>query len=81
MNKNKILLNMYHDMIVFSNQLDSSVLILLILNLFKHSNELRLTSTSFTHTFKILKRSTSTSQKNVYFILNINAASFQTLID
>jgi len=81
MNKNEILLNMHHDTIVFSNQLDSSVSILSILNSFKHSSELRLTSTSFAHTLKILKHSTSTSQKDVCFILNIDAASFQILID
>jgi len=81
MNKNEILLNMHHDTIVFSNQLNSFVLILLILNSFKHSSKLRLILTSFTHTFKILKCSTSTSQKDICFILNINAVSFQTLID
>jgi len=81
MNKNEILLNMCHDMIIFSNQLNSSVSILLISNSFKHLSKLRLTSTSFAHTFKILKHSTSTSQKDVCFILNINTVSFQILID
>jgi len=81
MNKNEILLNMHHDTIIFSNQLDSSVSILLISNSLKHSNEFRLTSTSFAHTFKILKHSTSTSQKDICFILNINAVSFQILIN
>jgi len=30
MNKNEILLNMHHDIIVFSDQLDSSIFVLLI---------------------------------------------------
>jgi len=61
MNKNKILLNMYYDTIIFSNQLDLSVSILSISNLFKYSNKFMLTSISFINVFKILKCSASTS--------------------
>jgi len=78
MNKNEILLNMHHDTIIFSNQLNSSVSVLLISNSFKHLSESESTSTFFAHIniSKILKCSASTSQKEVYFILNINAVSF-----
>jgi len=74
---------MYHDMIIFSNQLNSSVLVLLILNSFKHSSKFMLTSTSFTHlkAFKILKHFTSIIQKKAFSINNINATFFQTLIN
>jgi hypothetical protein len=72
---------MHHDMIVFSNQLDSSVSILLISNLFKHSSEFRSISIFFTYAFKILKHSTSIIQEKIFSISNIDAASFQTLID
>jgi hypothetical protein len=81
MNKNEILLNMHHDMIVFSNQLDSSVSVLSISNSFKHSSELMSTLIFFTHALKILKRSTLIIQEKVFLINNINAAFFQTLID
>jgi len=83
MNKNKILLNMHHDTIVFSNQLNSSVSILLISNSFKHLSKLMSTSTSFAHfkVSKILRRSASIVQEKEFSICNINAASFQILID
>jgi hypothetical protein len=81
MNKNELLLDMHHDMIVFSNQLDSSVSVLLISNSFKHSSELMLISISFAHALKILKRSISIIQEKAFSINNIDAAFFQTLID
>jgi len=81
MNKNEILLDMHHDMIIFSNQLDSSVLVLLISNSFKHSSKLMSTFISFTHALKILKHSTLIIQKKAFSINNINAASFQILIN
>jgi hypothetical protein len=81
MNKNKILLNICHDMIIFSNQLNSSVSILLILNSFKHSSELISTLISFTYVFKILKHSALIIQKKAFSINNINVTSFQILID
>jgi len=83
MNKNEILLNMHHDTIVFFNQLISSVSVLLILNSFKHSSKLMSASISFTHfkIFKIFKCLTLIIQKKAFSINNINAASFQTLIN
>jgi len=76
MNKNEILLNMHHDTIIFSNQLNSSVSVLLILNSFKHLNEFMSTSIFFAHAFKILKHSTLIIQEKAFSINNINTASF-----
>jgi hypothetical protein len=74
MNKNEILLNMHHDIIIFSDQLDSSIFILSISLNAKHSSWLRLTSIS--SAFKILKCLTSTVQKEAFSIQNINVVSF-----
>jgi len=73
MNKNEILLDMHHDTIIFSNQLDSSVSVLSISNSFKHLNEFMSTLNFFAHVFKIFKHSTSIIQKKVFSISNINA--------
>jgi len=81
MNKNKILLNMHYDMIIFSNQLNLSVSVLSILNSFKHLSEFMSNSISFAHAFKILKHSTSIVQEKAFSINNIITASFQILID
>ncbi len=36
MNKNEILLNMHHDTIIFSDQLDTSISIFSVLSIMKH---------------------------------------------
>ncbi len=83
MNKNEILLNMKHDTIVFSNQLDISISIFSILSNTKHSSWSWSTSTSsaaHSKIFKMLKRSVSFIQKKSFSIQNINVASFQALV-
>ncbi len=85
MNKNEILLNMWNDVIVFSNQLNTSISIFSILLNSKHSSWLRSTSSSSitqTKTFMMLKRLVSiTAQKELFSIWSIDAASFKTLLN
>jgi len=85
MNKNEILLNMQNDVIVFSNQLNTSILIFSILLNSKHSSWLRSTSFSSITQTKIsmmLKWLVSiTAQKESFSIQSINAASFKTLLN
>jgi len=85
MNKNEILLNMQNNVIVFSNQLNTSISIFSILLNSKHSSWSRSTSFSFiiqTKTFIMLKQSVSTTTKKESFsIQSINAASFKTLLN
>ncbi len=85
MNKNEILLNMQNDVIVFSNQLNTSISIFSILLNSKHSSWSRSTSLSSIIQTKIsimLKRSVSTTTKKESFsIQSINAASFKTLLN
>ncbi len=71
MNKNEILLNMRHDTIVFSDQLDISISIFSISSNTKHSSWSRSTLTSSaTHSnaSKILKHSVSIIQKESFSI-------------
>ncbi len=85
MNKNEILLNMWNDVIVFSNQLNTSISIFSIFFNSKHSSWLQ--SSSFfliiqTKIFMILKWLISiTAQKELFLIQSINAASFKTLLN
>ncbi len=85
MNKNEILLNMQNDVIVFLNQLNTSISIFSILLNSKHSNWLQSTSLSFiiqTKIFIMLKQSVSTmTKKKSFSIQSINAASFKTLLN
>jgi len=85
MNKNEILLNMQNDVIVFSNQLNTSISIFSIFLNSKHSSWSRSTSfSSITQTkiFMMLKRLISiTSQKESFSIQSINAALFKTLLN
>jgi len=83
MNKNEILLNMRHDTIIFSDQLNTSISIFLISSNTKHSSWLQSTSIfSVTHSkiSKMLKHSVSFFQKESFSIQNINVASFQALV-
>ncbi len=81
MNKNEILLNMRNDIIVFSNQLNTSILIFSISLNSKHSSWSRLTSsfsitqTKFSMMLKRLVREESFS------IQSINTTSFKTLLN
>ncbi len=85
MNKNEILLNMRNDVIVFSNQLNTSISIFLISLNSKHSSWSRSTSLSSiiqTKIFIMLKRSVlTTTKKESFSIRSINAASFKTLLN
>ncbi len=85
MNKNEILLNMQNDVIVFSNQLNTSISIFSISLNSKHSSWLRSTSLSSIIQTKIsimLKRSVSTTiKKESFSIWSIDAASFKTLLN
>jgi len=81
MNKNEILLNMQNDVIVFLNQLNTSISIFSILLNSKHSNWLQSTSSSSitqTKTSMMLKRFI---QKESFSIRSIDAASFKTLLN
>ncbi len=85
MNKNKILLNMQIDVIVFSNQLNTLISIFSISLNSKHSSWSRSTSSTSISQSKIsrmLKRSVSTTiQKESFSIQSINVASFKTLLN
>ncbi len=85
MNKNKILLNMQNDIIVFSNQLNTSISVFLISLNSKHSSWLQSTSLSLITQIKIfmmIKRLVSiTAQKESFSIQSINIASFKILLN
>ncbi len=83
MNKNEILLNMRHDTIVFSDQLNISISIFSISLNTKHSSWLQSTlifSAAHSKIFKMLKHSVSIIQKESFSIQNINVISFQVLV-
>ncbi len=85
MNKNEILLNMRNDVIVFLNQLNTSISIFSISLNSKHLSWSRSTSFSSITQTKIstmLKRLVSiTAQKESFSIQSINVASFKTLLN
>ncbi len=79
MNKNEILLNMRHDTIVFSDQLNISISIFSISSNTKHSSWSRSTlisSAAHSKIFKMLKHSVSFFQKESFLIQNIDVTSF-----
>jgi len=83
MNKNEILLNMKHDTIIFSDQLNISISIFSILSNMKHSNwswSTSIFSAAHSKIFKMLKHSVSFIQKESFLIQNINIISFQAFI-
>jgi len=83
MNKNEILLNMRHDTIVFSDQLDLSISVFSISSNTKHlswSRSTLISSATHSNASKILKRSVSIIQKESFSIQNIDVASFQALV-
>jgi len=85
MNKNEILLNMQNDVIVFLNQLNTSISIFSISLNSKHSSWSRSTSSSSitqTKIFMMLKWLISIiAQKESFLIQSINTASFKTLLN
>ncbi len=83
MNKNEILLNMRHDTIIFSDQLNISISIFLISLNTKHSSWSRLTlifSAAHSKISKMLKCSVSFVQKESFLIQNIDVVFFQALV-
>jgi len=83
MNKNKILLNMRHDTIVFFDQLDISISIFSISLNTKHSSwswSTLIFSAAHSKIFKMLKHSVSFFQKKSFLIQNIDIVSFQALV-
>ncbi len=79
MNKNEILLNMKHNTIIFSDQLNISISIFSISLNIKHSSWLQSTFTSlmtYNNASKILKHSVLIIQKKSFLIQNINVVSF-----
>jgi len=83
MNKNEILLNMKHDTIIFSDQLDISISIFSISSNTKHlswSWSTLISSTAHSKIFKMLKHSVSIIQKESFSIQNINIVFFQALV-
>ncbi len=81
MNKNEILLNMWNDIIVFSNQLNTSISIFSISLNSKHSNWSRSTSSSSITQTKIFMMLKWLVRKESFLIQSINAASFKTLLN
>ena len=83
MNKNEILLNMRHDTIVFSDQLNTSISIFSISSNTKYSSWSRSTlisSAAHSKISKMFKHSVSFIQKESFLIQNINVTSFQALV-
>ncbi len=83
MNKNEILLNMRHDTIVFSDQLDTSISIFSIASNIKHSSwswSTLISSAAHSKISKMLKHSVLFFQKESFLIQNINVVFFQALV-
>ncbi len=73
-NKNEILLNMRHDIIVFSDQLNISISIFPISSNIKHSSwswSTLISSATHSKIFKMLKHSVSFIQKESFLIQNV----------
>jgi len=81
MNKNKILLNMQNDVIVFSNQLNTSISIFSISLNSKHSSWSRSTSSSLIIHIKISMMLKQFIQEESFSIWSINVTSFKTLLN
>ncbi len=81
MNKNEILLNMRNDVIVFPNQLNTSISIFSILLNSKHSSWSQSTSSSSITQTKISMMLKRLVRKESFSIRSIDAASFKTLLN
>jgi len=81
MNKNEILLNMQNDVIVFLNQLNTSISIFSISFNSKHSSWSQSTSSSSITQTKISMMLKRLIQEESFSIWSINAASFKTLLN
>ncbi len=81
MNKNEILLNMQNDVIVFLNQLNTSISVFSIFLNSKHSSWLQSSSFSSVTQTKISMMLKQSVQEESFLIWSINAASFKTLLN
>ncbi len=81
MNKNEILLNMQNDVIVFSNQLNTSISIFSISLNSKHSSWSQSTSSSSITQTKISMMLKRLVREESFSIRSIDAASFKTLLN
>ncbi len=81
MNKNEILFNMQNNIIVFSNQLNTSISIFSISFNSKHSSWLQSTSSSSITQTKISMMLKWLIRKESFSIWSINAASFKMLLN
>ncbi len=81
MNKNEILLNMQNNIIVFSNQLNTSISIFSILLNSKHSSWSRSSLFSSIIQTKIFMMLKQLVRKESFLIWSINAALFKTLLN
>ncbi len=81
MNKNEILLNMQNDVIVFSNQLNTSISIFSISLNSKHSSWSQSTSFSSITQTKISMMFKQLIQEESFLIQSINATSFKMLLN
>ncbi len=81
MNKNEILLNMRNDVIVFPNQLNTSISVFSISLNSKHSSWLQSTSSSSITQTKISMMLKRLVRKESFSIRSIDAASFKTLLN
>jgi len=81
MNKNEILLNMQNNVIVFSNQLNASILIFSIFLNLKHSSWSRSSSLFLIIQTKIFMMFKQFIRKESFLIQSINAALFKTLLN
>jgi len=81
MNKNEILLNMRNDVIVFSNQLNTSISIFPVSLNSKHSSWSQSTSSSSITQTKISMMLKRLVRKESFSIRSIDAASFKTLLN
>jgi len=81
MNKNEILLNMQNDVIVFSDQLNTSISIFSISLNSKHLSWSRSTSSSSITQTKISMMLKQLIQEKLFSIWSIDAASFKTLLN
>ncbi len=81
MNKNEILLNMRNDVIVFPNQLNTSISIFSISLNSKHSSWSQSTSSSSTTQTKTSMMLKRLVRKESFSIWSIDAASFKTLLN
>ena len=81
MNKNEILLNMWNDVIVFLNQLNTFISVFSISFNSKHSSWSRSTSSSSITQTKISMMLKWLIRKESFSIWSINAASFKMLLN